>query len=251
MTMASATQPVSPIPKKKTVHVVVFDVSGSMQAPLKLRSNSRGANKGSGDLDPKRVQTVFDVICRLAEDGIGAAKDQDMYVAVLCFGLDSVRTCDLLVFLEERTKVLDLLGGTEDQSTTELKYDHAKALLTASGIYYAERFINEVPSPRGQQLYTVVGHEPLVKLLARSGAPYCEKYVQENLTAERAGKYFMSFAIPERAQDLHALVRSLPNACKDQSHWTGVSGFASYAIPGAGFILGGVFRFAADYMPGV
>jgi hypothetical protein len=63
---------------KKTLHTIVFDVSGSMQAPLKLRSNAQDANKGSGDLEPKRVQTVFDVICRLSEDGIAAAKNQDM-----------------------------------------------------------------------------------------------------------------------------------------------------------------------------
>lgn len=251
MTMASATQPASPIPKRKTLQVIVFDVSGSMQAPLKLRSNSRDVNRGSGDLNPKRVQTVFDVICRLAEDGIGAAKDQDMYAAVLCFGLRNVSTCDLLAFLEERTKVLDLLDGAEDQSTMELNYDQAKALLTASGVCSAESVIKKVPSPRGQQLYTVVGHEPLVKLLARADAPYCEKYVKENLTAERAGKYFISFATPERAQDLRVLVRSLPNACKDQNHWTGVSRLVANVIPGTGLVLGGASRFAADYVPGV
>jgi hypothetical protein len=76
--MASSTHSTSPNQKKKTLHVIAFDVSASMQAPLKLRSNTRDADEGSGKLEPKRVQTVFDVICGLAEDSIGAAKEQDM-----------------------------------------------------------------------------------------------------------------------------------------------------------------------------
>jgi hypothetical protein len=77
MSMASSTHSTSPN-QKKTLHVVAFDVSASMQASLKLRSNTQDADEGSGKLEPKRVQTVFDVICRLAEDSIGAAKEQDM-----------------------------------------------------------------------------------------------------------------------------------------------------------------------------
>ncbi|KAF8850887.1 hypothetical protein BDZ45DRAFT_768273 [Acephala macrosclerotiorum] len=61
----------------------------------------------------KTVGTVFDVICRLAEDGVTAADDQDMYAAILCFGLRHVNTCDLLALLEERTKVLKSLDIAE------------------------------------------------------------------------------------------------------------------------------------------
>ena len=60
----------------KTVHVVVFDVSGSMASPLNLRENANKADNKSRDLDSKRAQTVFDVICRLAEDGIAEGKGQ-------------------------------------------------------------------------------------------------------------------------------------------------------------------------------
>ena len=68
---------------EKTLHAIVFDVSGSMEAPLKLRSNARDANKGSEDLERKRVQTVFDVICRLSEDRIAEAKQKEMQVDIL------------------------------------------------------------------------------------------------------------------------------------------------------------------------
>ena len=220
--MASTTQSVSPTQKKKTLHTVVFDVSGSMRAPLKLRSNSRDANKSSGGLEPKRVQTVFDVICRLAEDAIGAAKEQDMYVAVLCFGLRPVRTCDLLAFLEERTKTLELLDGAEGHETAGLSYQQAAELLAVNGIYSSEaqgvlRVASDGSSSSGPQLYTVIGRRPLVRLLARAGAPYCEEYVQKRMTPKSAGKYFMSFAVPGRAKDLDAVVASLPNACKYRS----------------------------------
>ncbi len=77
MSMASLTPQISPT-QKKTLYVVAFDVSASMRAPLKFRSYSRNAKEGSGKLEPKRVQTVFDVICRLAEDSIDAAKERDM-----------------------------------------------------------------------------------------------------------------------------------------------------------------------------
>lgn len=223
----------------KTVHVVVFDVSGSMRDPLKLRSNSRDANKGSGGLHPKRVQTVFDVICRLAEDGIAAAKDQDMYAAVLCFGLRDVSTCDLLALLEERTKTPKLLNVAEVQSTSELPYDDAAALLKAHGIDSAEAqtFLEKVPNPSGrssssdQPLYTVVGHMPVVRLLARAGAPYCEEFVENHMTPKSAGEYFMAFAIPDRAKDLDALVDSLPDACKGDDWWSVGTRWTSSWIP--------------------
>lgn len=106
--------------------------------PLKLRVNAQDANKGSSELDPKRVQTVFDVIYRLAEDGIAAGTDQDMYAAVLCFGLLHISTCDLLALLEERTKVFELLDLAEVQSTSQLPYNRAIRLLAAYGISSAE-----------------------------------------------------------------------------------------------------------------
>lgn len=207
--MASAALPVGS-PQKKTVQVVVFDVSGSMQTPLELRLNARDTNKGSGKLDPKRAQTVFDVICRLAEDGIAAAKDQDMEVAVLCFGLRDVSTCDLLALLDERTKILELLNFPG------LSYDRAAELLVAHGINPTEVQIlpKEVPNPSGKQLCTVVGYEPLVKLLASAHAPYCEKYIKKHMTPKWAGKYFMAFASLDCAEYLNKLVTSLPDECK-------------------------------------
>lgn len=218
--MAATASPASPPQKNKTLHVVVFDVSGSMKAPLKLRWNSRDANKNSRELGHKRVQTVFDIICRLAEDGISEAKDQDGYAAVLCFGLRHVTTCDLLAFLEDRTKTLELLESAGSQATTELPHQQIVELLTDNGIHSAcvSDFLRKLPSDhlssKGQQLYTVVGREPLVQLLARKGAPYCEKYVEKHMTPEAAGKYFMLFAVPQRDKDLNKIVVSLPNACK-------------------------------------
>ena len=57
--------------------------------------NAQDANKRSSELDLGGVKTVFDVICRLAEDEIAAGKDQDMYAVVLCSGLLHVSTCEL------------------------------------------------------------------------------------------------------------------------------------------------------------
>jgi hypothetical protein len=56
-----------------------------------------------------------------------------------------------------------------------------------------------------------------------AGAPYCEKYVNRHTTPKSAGKYFMAFATPNRANDLRILVDRLPNACKNR--WD-VAGFA-------------------------
>ncbi|CAM6005987.1 unnamed protein product [Sphagnum balticum] len=197
---------------QKTLHTIVFDVSGSMQAPLKLRSNAQDANKGSEDLEPKRVQTVFDVICRLSEDSIVAAKDQDMYAAVLCFGLRHVSTCDLLALLEERTKVLEMLDVVETQSISELPYNQAAALLSRHGL--SSSYLTSTRSSNSGQLYKVVGRQPLVKLLASAGAPYCDKYIEDHTTPELAGKYFMAFAGPDRQRDLRLIVERLPDACK-------------------------------------
>ena len=184
------------------------------------------------------MQTVCDVICRLAEDGIAAAKDQDMYAAVLCFGLRDVSTCDLLALLEERTKIPKLLNVAEVQSTSGLPYDDAAALLKAHGIDSAEAqtFLEKVPNPSGcssssgQQLYTVVGHEPVVRLLASAGAPYCEESIKNHMTPESAGKYFMAFG--DRTEDLDELVGSLPDACKGEDMWSGITRWASSWMPG-------------------
>ena len=229
------TQFVSPT-RKKTVHVVLFDVSASMESPLKLRVNAQDAKKGSSELDPKRMQTLFDVICRLAEDGIAAGTDQDMYAAVLCFGLLHVSTCDLLALLEERTKVLELLDLAEVQSTSQLPYHRAIKLLAAHGItsVEAETYLKKVPSSvgrpslNGEQLYAVVELKPLVQLLASAGALYCEKYVESHLTPAAAGKYFMAFAVPDGVKNLKKLVDRLPDGCKD---WFSISRFASERTP--------------------
>lgn len=216
-----------------TVHVVVFDVSGSMASPLNLRANARNADGTSGDLNSKRAQTVFDVICRLAEDGIAEAKGHDMYAAVLCFGLREVNTCDLLALLEEQAKLLELVDDKALESTSEIPYNEAVALLRSHGIYQSHEYLQKVNYPTragSEQLYTVVGRKPLVELLSRSGAPYCEKYVEENITPQAAGKYFTAFAVPSRRGDLAAIVSRLPQACRGGDWSSGVeSGLSSAA----------------------
>lgn len=199
--------------KNKTLHVVAFDVSYSMQMPLRLRSHAQDAAKNSDNYESKRVQTVFDVICRLAEDSILTAEDQDMYAAFLCFGLRNVNTCDLLALLEARTKGFNQL---------ELPYQRVQGLLQAHGITSSQAgaYIKKVSrsnalSPGNEQLYTVAGYTPLVNLLRHAGAPYCGGYVERHSTPESAGKYFMAFATPDRAKDVAALVSQLPDACKD------------------------------------
>ena len=67
-------QSISPT-RKKTVQVIVFDVSGSIRPPLKLCWTHKTLIKGQANLIPSEC-TAFDVICRLAKDGVGAAKDQ-------------------------------------------------------------------------------------------------------------------------------------------------------------------------------
>lgn len=183
---------------------------------------------------------MFDVICRLAEDGIAAGTDQDRYAAVLCFGLLHVTTCDLLALLEERTKVLELLDLAEAQSTSQLPYHRAIRLLAAHGISSAEaqRYLKKVPSSfgrsslSGKQLYAVVGRKPLVQLLASAGARYCKKYVENHLTRAAAGKYFMAFAVPDGAKNLKKLVDRLPDACKDRFSFSRVASERTSIIGG-------------------
>jgi hypothetical protein len=196
----SFTQPITSI-RKKILYAIVFDVSGSMKAPLKLRSRAQDADQEFGELEPKRVQIVFNTIRHLAEDGIDAAKDQDPYAAVLCFGLRDVSTCDLLALIEE------IVGpGT----ASALSLPQVTALLSARRC--DSSYAREVPSAPG--LYKVFGWKPLVELLADFGAPYCDEYVKKYLTEEAAGMYFMVFADPERAGDLRQVVSELPNECK-------------------------------------
>jgi hypothetical protein len=171
------------------------------------------------------------------------------YAAVLCFGLRDVTTCDLLAFLEHRTKTQELLDRAEEEGTAGMQYQEATGLLAANGIYSAEAqpFLRTVPS-NGQQLYTVYGHRPLVRLLSKAGAPYCEKYVEKRMTPESAGKYFMSFAVPGRAKDLEAVVASLPDACKYKT-----SNLAPKAARAGAGVGGGVLgaMAAAALIPGV
>jgi hypothetical protein len=201
----SFTQSITPIPgRKKILYTIVFDVSGSMEAPLKLRSRAQDADQEFDELEPKRVQTVFNVICRLAEDGIDTAKDHELYAAVLCFGLRDVSTCDLLALIEE------LVGpGT----ASALSLPQVTALLSAHRCDSSYAREVTVPSAPGR-LYKVFGWVPLVKLLADFGAPYSGNYVRKYLTEEAAGMYFTVFSAPERAIDLRQLVSRLPVECK-------------------------------------
>lgn len=118
----------------------------------------------------------------------------------------------MLALLDERTKVLELLDVADAQSTSELPYNQAAALLSRHGLNNS--CLRSVWSTNGQQLYRIVGHEPLVKLLASAGAPCCEKYVYDYTTLDSAGKYFMAFAGADRQRDLKTIVDRLPDACK-------------------------------------
>ncbi|TGJ63875.1 hypothetical protein EYR41_009965 [Orbilia oligospora] len=69
-------------------------------------------------------------------------------------------------------------------------------------------------SARGEDLYKVVGHDPLVKLLSGAGAQYSGKYVVKHITREDAVRYFLAFSAASNRGLLNKLVSWLPNECK-------------------------------------
>ncbi|KAF3100412.1 hypothetical protein TWF102_005291 [Orbilia oligospora] len=69
-------------------------------------------------------------------------------------------------------------------------------------------------SARGKDLYKVVGHDPLVKLLSGAGAQYSGKYVVKHITREDAGRYFLAFSAAGNRGLLNKLVSWLPDECK-------------------------------------
>ena len=258
MSMTSPVQPTNEAlaPTKKWLRTILFDVSGSMQKPLNLRETSQDAAESSETLVPKRVQTVFDVICNLAEDGINERKDQEIYAAVLCFGLRDVRTCDLLAFLEERTKLQELLDGVDGDVAWD--YERAKRILTEYDLSTPDDFLVKIDqdeiSTTSENLFKVVGRDPLVNLLSKNGAPYCRKYIykHERMMPESAGRYFMKFSTPERAKDVEKFVAALPSRCKskfsqifEQGARLGGSGIVAIVaavglnivVPGLGFLI--------------
>ncbi|KAF3308896.1 hypothetical protein TWF173_000631 [Orbilia oligospora] len=202
-------------PKTKVIHFVALDVSGSMKGPLKLRSNAQDANKKSKDLDPTRVQTVFDVVSRLAEESVTSRNKYDVYAAVLCFGLSDVRTCDLLALLEDRASYLELAALTAESSSTELPRHEVEKRLRDHGIDSPSEYITSSGrSARGEDLYKVVGRHPLVKLLSGAGAPSCGEYIRKHITREDAGRYFLAFSATCNRNLLNKLVDWLPDECK-------------------------------------
>ncbi|KAF3202593.1 hypothetical protein TWF192_002484 [Orbilia oligospora] len=66
----------------------------------------------------------------------------------------------------------------------------------------------------GEDLYTVVGHGPLVILLQTSGALFCGKYIRKHITREDAGRYFLAFSATCNRDLLNKLVDWLPIKCK-------------------------------------
>ncbi|KFA75727.1 hypothetical protein S40288_04973 [Stachybotrys chartarum IBT 40288] len=215
-----AAQPI----REKTVHIIVFDVSGSMRGPLNLRSNAQRAATEFNELDPKRVQTLFDILCRLVEDETTAG-NFDRYTAVVCFGLRDVSTCNLFTFLEKRIDFIQRHDISEGQLTSGLPQDQVLGLLESHGITSAEAQdllrANGSPS-NGKERYIIVGYEPLIKLLASAGAHYCEAYVKGYLNPEEAGRYYLAFAVPERAQELAKVVAELPEVCKSNNRTTDI-----------------------------
>lgn len=122
----------------------------------------------------------------------------------------------MLALLDEKTKVLELLNETESDPDRGLPHKELATLLEKQEINITEVKIETRSSASndGQDLYRVVDRKPLVKLLPKAGAPYCDEYVREYLTSEEAGRYCVAFAVPERATDLAAMVEKLPSACK-------------------------------------
>ncbi|EPS35594.1 hypothetical protein H072_10974 [Dactylellina haptotyla CBS 200.50] len=196
-----------------TAQIVVFDVSGSMKSPLKLRSNAQDATQRSDELDPKRVETVFDVVCRLAEDSIESTKNHDAHAAVLCFGLKDVQTCDLLALLEDRAKYLEIVELADH--STALPLEVATQRLAVHGL--GNKYLRKAGgSESSELLYTVNCHEPLVMLLRSAGAPYCGAYVTEHISSDDAGRYFLALSDPSRKDLLEKLVDWLPMKCKNK-----------------------------------
>ncbi|KFA53226.1 hypothetical protein S40293_09761 [Stachybotrys chartarum IBT 40293] len=219
--------------REKTVHVIVFDVSGSMRGPLNLRSNAQRAATEFNELDPKRVQTLFDILCRLVEDETTAG-NFDRYTAVVCFGLRDVSTCNLLTFLEKRIDFIQRHDIAEDQLTSGLPRDQVLGLLESHGITSAEAqdLLRAHGSPsNGKERYIVVGYEPLIKLLASAGAQYCETYVKSYLKPEEAGRYYLAFAMPEHAQELAKVVAELPEVCRSNNRTNAIALAPAWSDP--------------------
>ncbi len=171
----------------------------------------------------------------VAEDGIAKEKNQDVYTrSSALVPVDSTPATCLPSWKNEwKQRLLSIA----DEEPTELPYNKAATLLAANRTYGAQSYLKRIYThseswfSSGQKLYKVVGHTPAINLLAKAGTRYCQKFVEEHITPESAGKHFMAFTYSSRAKDLNVLVDFLPDACKNKSIRSGLTHCSSNFVP--------------------
>eukprot|EP01084_Bolivina_argentea_P263225 445426_1 len=201
---------------------LLVDVSGSMQKALQsddIKSNDESIN---------RMEAVFKTIIKTLREIIDDKQDdqklnQQNQVFALAFGLSDAehQHCDLISLFKHLSTSYDTKSGCiQKLKTYGINHNFDK--------YIQSNKINN------NQVFKIIGHEPLIKMAEQNGAPYAGFYIKKYLkTPQEAGFLFQHFY--HHPKLLSCMINSLPNACK-----SGTQNVALGAVSMIGFSYEGL-----------